>query len=82
MESFKKDSPRVHREQKQKSKLGSGVHQIVVNLPADYGRRPLSEDEMDTINVSIILPLCPGMEVGIKSTVCLNFQLRTMFSIK
>lgn len=76
MESLRKDSPRVHGEQKQKSKLGQSVHQIVVNLPADYGRRPLSEDEMDIINVSIIPTCtciyisikCPGLKVGIKST--------------
>lgn len=72
MESFRKDSPGFHGEQKQKSKLGPGVQQIVVNLPADYGRRPLSEDEMDIINVSIVqnVPMytslkCPGLEVGI-----------------
>lgn len=69
MESFRKDSLHVHGGQ-EKSKLGPGVHQIVVNLPADYGRRPLSDDEMDIINVSItpiyIFFMCL---VGIKSTV-------------
>ena len=38
-------------QQKQHSKSGPGVHQQTVQLPADYGRVPISEEEMDVINV-------------------------------
>lgn len=54
--SFSLESLRLgssdNKSQKHSSKLGAHVHQHKVFLPADYGRSPISEEEMDIINVS------------------------------
>ena len=52
MEGFRQGSSHNSGQQTQ-SKLGSALHQYEVDLPASYGRRLISEEEMDIINVRI-----------------------------
>lgn len=50
VESFRQGSSH-NSGQQSLSKLGDALHQYEVDLPADYGRRLISEEEMDIINV-------------------------------
>ena len=52
MESFRQGSSH-NSGQKSQAKLGNALHQHEVDLPASYGRRLISEEEMDIINVRI-----------------------------
>ena len=52
LESFRQGSSHNSGQQSQ-SKLGDVLHQHKVDLPANYGRRIISEEEMDIINVRI-----------------------------
>ena len=52
VESFRQGSSHNSGQQSQ-TKLGNALHQHKVDLPASYGRRLISEEEMDIINVRI-----------------------------
>ena len=52
LENLRQGSSHNQVQQKQHSKSGPGVHQHSMELPANYGRIPISDEEIDIINVS------------------------------